>query len=202
MIKTLFIYLAGTIKKGHDNDKELEWTQEDIDFLKKHIQCPEVILLNPADRLDDLSIQKSVFGRDLFQVFSSHLVLVDGRGKRGLGVGAEMMFAKMNRIPVVTWVPKESYYHRKDVHILGQFVEDYFHPFVENLSDCLAEDLQQAADWINQVYLPGKAHIKGPELMSDCVQHYLVHQLHKDTTMNQWVCEQPRLQEKAANFQN
>src|ERR1700722_9849273 len=144
MEKHLYIYLAGTIKKSNE-DQDLDWTQEEMILLKRSLSPVELTFLNPAMRSDDLSDQKSVFGRDLFQVYSSHIVLVDAREKRGLGVGAEMMFAKMNRIPVVAWLPEKTHYHRQKIHLLGQHVESWIHPFVFNLSDYLAPSLEQAA---------------------------------------------------------
>ncbi|MDB6081124.1 MAG: hypothetical protein JWO53_396, partial [Chlamydiia bacterium] len=101
MKQIISIYLAGTIKKGKDEEHELCWTTEHKELLQKCCPNTELLFLDPATRSDDLSDQQSVFGRDMFQVFSSHLVLVDTRGRRGLGVGAEMMFAKMHQIPVV-----------------------------------------------------------------------------------------------------
>src|SRR5882672_8272072 len=102
------IYLAGSIKKGHERSEETYWTEEDMSLLKMSLAKYEVSFLNPAFRTDDLSDMKSVFGRDMLQVFSSNVVFVDARDRRGLGVGAEMMFAKLNRIPVITWAPTNS----------------------------------------------------------------------------------------------
>ena len=98
MKRVISIYLAGTIKKGKEEDHEECWTVEHKKILQESCSQVELLFLDPATRSDDLSDQKSVFGRDLFQVFSSDLVLVDTRGRRGLGVGAEMCFAKMNKV--------------------------------------------------------------------------------------------------------
>src|SRR5580704_10722245 len=103
----LAIYLAGSIKKEHEKGDDYYWTERDINLIKQCLPDFEISVLNPASRTDDLSDQLSVFGRDMTQVFSSNFVFVDARAKRGLGVGAEMMWAKLNRIPVVTWAPKE-----------------------------------------------------------------------------------------------
>src|SRR5690348_7658831 len=100
MKSKIAIYLAGSIKKGHEKSDESFWTEEDMDFLKKQIAPHEISFLNPAFRTDNLSDQRSVFGRDMVQVFSSNIVFVDARARRGLGVGAEMMWAKVNKIPV------------------------------------------------------------------------------------------------------
>lgn len=188
MEKKLYIYLAGTIKKSPE-DKELEWTQNEMLFLRRYLDPIQITFLNPATRSDDLADQKSVFGRDLFQVYSSHLVLVDAREKRGLGVGAEMMFAKMNRIPVITWLPEDTHYHRQTIHLLGQHVESWIHPFIFNLSDYLAPSLEKAADWIQQILMKGKVNIKGPEVTQEAIHHYLTTQLHHDHDMQTIVKE-------------
>lgn len=186
MNKFLYIYLAGTIKKSKD-DQDLEWTQGDILLLKRCLAPLQVTFLNPAIRSDDLSDQKSVFGRDLFQVYSSHCILVDAREKRGLGVGAEMMFAKMHRIPVIAWLPEESHYYRQKIHLLGQKVEPWIHPFVFNLSDYLAPTLEQAAEWIQNRLLKGKVNVKGPEVAREAIQHYLATQLQHDNGMHEMI---------------
>lgn len=183
----LCIYLSGNIKKGKEDENELSWTQEDMDMLQRQIPSVKLTFLNPASRSDDLSDQKSVFGRDLFQVYSSHLVFVDARGKRGLGVGAEMMFAKMHDIPVIAWLPENSHYHREHIHLLGQHVTSWIHPFVFNLSDYLAVDLMQAGCWINDFLLANKVSIKGPESIKEAMNYYLENQLQRDSGMHEMV---------------
>ncbi|MBX7067417.1 MAG: hypothetical protein K1X28_09315 [Parachlamydiales bacterium] len=130
MKQRIAIYLAGTIKKGHEDAHASHWTDEDMDLIRTALNRFEVVFLNPAFRSDDLSDQHSVFGRDMLQVFSSHVVFVDARERRGLGVGAEMMWAKLNQIPVVTWAPRDSHYHKSDAIILGSAVKNFIHPFV------------------------------------------------------------------------
>jgi hypothetical protein len=61
----------------------------------------------------------SNFGCDLYLVGCSDVILVDARTKKGIGIGAEMMFASVKRIPVITWAPRNSHY-RKD------FIPDVF----------------------------------------------------------------------------
>lgn len=89
----LAIYLAGSIQKGHEKS-DYFWSDSDLSVLKDGLSRYEVSFLNPALRSDDLSDQHSVFGRDMLQVFCSNIVFVDARSRRGLGVGAEMMWAK------------------------------------------------------------------------------------------------------------
>lgn len=75
MKSKIAIYLAGSIKKGHENPNESFWTDEDINLLKKRLSLYEVTFLNPALRSDDLSDQRSVFGRDMLQVFCSDKIV-------------------------------------------------------------------------------------------------------------------------------
>lgn len=176
----LAIYLAGTIKKGHENSNETHWGDREINALKEALHPYEVSFLNPAFRSDNLSDPHSVFGRDMLQVFSSHVIFVDARDRRGLGVGAEMMWGKVNRIPVVTWAPKNTHYHMSKAVLLGKPVEDYIHPFVYALSDVVVETLEEGAKWIKKI----KEHsIKGPECMHAAMQYYKDSQLSQDRPM-------------------
>jgi hypothetical protein len=184
MKKRIAIYLAGSIKKGHENPKESFWTDADILFLKKAFEPQEAIFLNPAFRTDNLSDQHSVFGRDMLQVSSSDIVFVDARDRRGLGVGAEMMWAKMHQIPVVTWAPRDSHYHKSATTILGVPVDNFVHPFVEGLSDQIVENLEEGVKAI-QKCLTGLVSIKGIKHIHSAIQHYKNAQLEKDVPMQQ-----------------
>lgn len=90
-MQDLTFYLAGKIQKAHKAPNEVYWSEVDLNALKKVMAPSTLHFLNPAFCGDDLSDQKSVFGRDLMQVPSADIVLVDARDRRGLGVGAEMM---------------------------------------------------------------------------------------------------------------
>lgn len=68
MVK-IAIYLAGSIKKDHEKDDVSFWTDDNMNVLKSSLQGYAVSFLNPAFRSDDLSDQRSVFGRDMTQVF-------------------------------------------------------------------------------------------------------------------------------------
>lgn len=186
MSSKIAIYLAGSIKKGHENPNETFWTDEDITFLKEQLTAYEVAFLNPAFRLDDLSNSHSVFGRDMLQVFCSHVVFVDARDRRGLGVGAEMMWAKLNKIPVVAWAPKDSHYHKSQTTVLNVTINDFIHPFIDALSDKIVENLQEGAQWIKKfMEEPTNLKIKGIEHMNVAMDYYKENQLHKDDPMQQ-----------------
>lgn len=190
------IYLAGTIKKAHEKSDETYWTEADISLIKHELSKYEVSFLNPALRSDDLSDQFSVFGRDMLQVFGSDIVFVDARDRRGLGVGAEMMWAKINTIPVVTWAPRNSHYHKDHTTILGKPVANFIHPFVESLSDKIVENLVEGAQWIEFILSNPRREIKGVQYIGSAMQHYKENQLHQDQPMQELLSLSDELQQR------
>ncbi len=144
---------------------ESRWTEGDRQLLQKLLPEFKISFLNPDLRTDDLSDQRSVFGRDMLQIYSSDLVFVDARDRRGLGVGAEMMWAKHNRIPVLTLSPKDSHYNKTSTMLLGVPVQNWVHPFVESLSDGIVSDLQEGARWIKEKLFDPAHPKKGMEFV-------------------------------------
>lgn len=183
MKQSVAIYLAGTIKKGHEVSDLLCWTDEHMTQIQEGLKDFNVSFLNPALRTDDLGDQFSVFGRDMLQVFTSHIVFVDARDRRGLGVGAEMMWAKMNGIPVVTWAPRNSHYCKDQAVILGSCVTGFIHPFVAALSDNIAENLVEGAQWIAEMMSNPSTPVKGVEYIRSAMQYYRDTQLDQDRPM-------------------
>lgn len=192
------IYLAGNIKKGHEELNEDYWSGTELSVISEALKPIHVDFLHPAIRTDDLSDQKSVFGRDLSQVYCSNVVFVDARQRRGLGVGAEMMWAKMNNIPVVTLCPSESHYKRSNVNILNVSVDNWVHPFVENLSDVIVATVHEGAKWIKDVLVRKDSDviIKGPESLRETMQYYCQTQLHKDEPMQILSANNPNIYDR------
>jgi hypothetical protein len=192
----LAIYLAGSIKKGHEPLNELFWTDVEMDVLREALPEFEIGFLNPALRCDNLSSQKSVFGMDMLMVYSSDIVLVDARQRRGLGVGSEMMWAKVNRIPVVTFAPMDSHYRMSNASVLGCQVKDWVHPFVECLSDYIANSLEEAALWITR-HLDGENDpIKDISSIHEAMAFYHETQYTIDLPMQELVENSERLKNR------
>ena len=190
-MKTLSIYLAGNIKKGHEDSSAIFWTEEDRQVLQKQLPDHKLIFLNPATRTDDLSDQKSVFGRDMTQVYCADIVLVDARERRGLGVGAEMMWAKVNQIPVITLAPKKSHYNREVCTLLGVEVPDWIHPFIESLSDAVVDNLEEAASAMAHVGV-----VRDKSYIHEAMEHYRTSQYPHDLPMQELIESSEHLQEK------
>lgn len=195
MKSKIAIYLAGSIKKEHEKVDDSYWTEEDLSFLKDRLSDYEVAFLNPAFRTDNLSDQKSTFGRDMTQVFSSNVVFVDARERRGLGVGAEMMWAKVNRIPVIVWAPRNSHYRKDRTTVLDVAVENFVHPFIESLSDKIVENLEEGAKCIHEC-MSNFNSIKGIETVCTAMQYYTESQLKHDIPMKELLLSSTELEKR------
>ncbi len=201
-MKKIAIYLAGSIKKDHEKTDESFWTEDNMLLLRSSLQGYLVSFLNPAFRTDDLSDQHSVFGRDMTQVFCSDVVFVDARERRGLGVGAEMMWAKLHSIPVVTWAPKNSHYNKDKTTILGVPVEGFIHPFVQSLSDRVVATLEEGAEWIHKVKSTPTYEIKGIGHIKEAMEYYKERQLHDDQPMQEMIGSHDELKQRIMNGLN
>lgn len=202
MTKKISIYLAGKIQKAHEDSNETYWTEKDQKELKAALSSHQVHFLNPALRTDDLSDQKSVFGRDMIQVFSADFVFVDARDRRGLGVGAEMMWAKMNGIPVITWAPLNSHYHKESASLLGVEVKSWVHPFVVALSDKIVSSLQEASSWIFTVIDNPATFFKNSQSIYDAMNYYMDEQYRFDNPMKHLAEINQKLKERFHSVKN
>jgi hypothetical protein len=196
------IYLAGSIRKGHEKADETFWTDEDMLFLKKALSEYDVSFLNPAFRSDNLSDQRSVFGRDMTQIFCSDVVFVDARDRRGLGVGAEMMWAKFHKTPIVTLAPTDSHYNKSKTTLLGVAVENWVHPFVESLSDAIVENLDEGAQWIRKSVSASAPEIRGVEYIQLAMQYYRDSQLPNDEPMKALIAANQKLHKRVWGLKN
>ena len=185
MKRDICVYLAGKIQKAHEHANESYWTEEDCDLIRNALPDYQVHFLNPAFRTDDLSDQKSVFGRDMTQVYSADFVFVDARDRRGLGVGAEMMWAKVNQRPVITLAPLGSHYHKEQTSLLGVEVEGWMHPFVEHLSDVVVEDLREGAEWMCAFLNGDIGPAKNLDYVDETMQYYFETQFEHDQPMQE-----------------
>ena len=182
-MKTINIYPAGGVQKGEHDKGKVSWADEDMNVFRRLLAPANVNFIDPRYRNDNLNDHFAVFGRDLMAVRVSDFVVVDGRQKRGVGVGQEMLFAKLEGIPVITVAPKESHYRKGKLHYLGQKVDDYVHPFIFSTSDIIVENFEEAAGWIKE-YLEKPVPIKGSRLTEDAIQAYMKKYMADDDHVN------------------
>lgn len=172
MTRPLRIYLSGSIRKGADDPRPSDhfWTRDDEEAIRSGIGSP-VELLNPAKtdiRRQDFGLN---FGCDLHLVSISDVMLVDARRAKGIGIGAEMMFAAQCGIPVITWAPWETHYRRSSVSdVFGEDLTNWIHPFVFGLSDHVVDELERAIDIIRD--LAGGEPITKTVAIGDLIDRY------------------------------
>lgn len=141
------IYLCGSVKKGlTDNRPEEEfWAPRDEEAIANALDRP-VELLNPSKTQIRRSDYFVNFGCDIFLIQSSDLLFADLRSEKGIGVGAELMFARQAAIPVITWLPPDSHYRRDLTDVFGEDLHNWVHPFAYALSDYIEDSLDAVCE--------------------------------------------------------
>lgn len=103
------------------------------------------------------------------------------------------MIAKQRGKAVIGWVPKESHYRKSQTSLLGKPVSGWVHPFVESLTDYIANDL---ADMVKAISLfsSGDLNIKNKEIIDKAMNHYLESQYPNDYPMQNLIEGHPILE--------
>jgi hypothetical protein len=204
MQNRISIYLSGSVIKDKSKEENTAlWGEHEITTVSAALAPVEVNFLNPSDRNDDLSDSHSVVGRDLMQVYFSDFIIVDAREKRGVGVGAEMLFAISNDIPIVTIVPRNSHYHKDKLEQFGQTMENWTHPFLDGLSTIVAPSLEEGLELIKSQILPRlswKADFGTNTILFQKIKYYLDTQLANDMPMQSFFQKDPQLMQRKNEF--
>ena len=165
---TVSIYLCGGIRKD-ENDRKIIWSDEDKETINRFLGDVEILdpKRNP-ERYDPFA----AFGCDLNDIKHADIIMVDCRQKRGMGIGAEMVIAKMLGKPVVTVAPRNSHYRRDKLDHFGKEICDWKHPFMIGLSDMVADTVEEAAEWVREFSeKPGK--VKDGSVVEEAIEYYL-----------------------------
>lgn len=134
------------------------WSDSDEALITNSLNH-QIELLNPGKIVIDRRDYWLNFGCDIFLVSAADLVLVDLRRKKGIGVGAELMFADQFEVPVIGILGDHSDY-RKDklTGVSGQDLTEWTHPFAFGLCDTLCLSVEDACNLINT--FANKAQVK------------------------------------------
>jgi hypothetical protein len=127
------------------DDRKIVWTQEDKDAMRR--MCPEMEFLDPQ-RNPERHDPFAAFGCDLNDIREADFMIADMRQKRGIGIGAELVVAKMLKKPVVSVCPRNSHYRRDALDHHGKMIRNWEHPFMASLSDAVVESPEEAARWV------------------------------------------------------
>lgn len=156
--RALLVYLSGNVRKGSEDTRPADafWSEEDEQRIVAGVRSGDVVLLNPARSRVDRADHRANFGCDLHLVRTSDAVLVDARGERGIGVGAEMMFARYVGTPVISVCPPNTFYRRDLIRdVGGEDLHDWTHPFLAGLSDEVVADVDDAAACLDSLIRDG-----------------------------------------------
>lgn len=146
------IFLSGSVKKGVSDARSIDhfWKNEDVEYLLNNLKFG-VSIHNPNDLEISLTDAEARFITDFKELLTSDLMIVNAITKKGIGVGAEMFFARYNKIPVYTISPLGSYYHKND-----GFEAEWTHPFIYELSNCIFESVAELVNYLNEMWEKGK----------------------------------------------
>lgn len=151
-MKCFKIFLSGSVQKQFKelNMGKTYWKTEDEEYLRNNLNFP-VKLLNPNTITIDKSDTEGRFKEDLTMVLESDLIFVDAKDKKGIGIGSEMILAKMYKIPIYTICPLNSHYRKKI-----STEQEWIHPFLYELSDKIFESKEEMVLYLNRLYKMGK----------------------------------------------
>lgn len=145
------IFLAGSVKKTFSelDVKKEYWKQKDEQYLKRNLDFP-LELFNPNSlSISEFDSEKR-FVSDLTELLSSSFIILDARNRKSIGVGSELMLAKMCKIPIYTICPVDSHYRK----------ERWIHPFIYELSDKIFDSNEKLVYYLNQMNKLGKLIIR------------------------------------------
>jgi hypothetical protein len=175
--------MAGNVRKVSKEPEDDSWRNEFKKKLKEKLKNIDISFVDPTNRPDIIKDSYAIFTRDMYLTSNCNLIVVEASSKTGIGVGVEMLIAKMNSIPVVSVVPKNSYYRAMDKHLKGKLSKEqrdrWIHPFMLSLSDAVVENLDEAAKWISE-HLKEKKKIKDISIINDAIKYYRKNYYDKD----------------------
>lgn len=178
------IYCSGSIIKGANDSNKLCWSDVERQEIRKSAEPCDITFLNPDDPVADLSDSEALFGRDMFQIEQCNTVVIDGRERRGIGIGVELLAAKHFRRPVIGIIPPNSYYRQSNVAYRGGFVDEYIHPHFATLLDTIVDDFSAAGLWIRDE-LPVLQVGTAQDVLDRAVTAYRHRLLSSDTPMRE-----------------
>lgn len=166
------IYLAGKVAKGDEIGNVEDWRKRYADSLKEESE-EELFFLDPEDANLDESDSMEIVGHDCSQIKDCDLVIVNAEKKLGVGTAQEMIVAKYFNKYVVSLIPEDSHYCRKNLNMYGNIIEKWIHPFMNMLSDMIVSDLaqlQKAFPQIIKTIRSGK--IKNISIIDEACEYY------------------------------
>lgn len=176
------VYCSGSIIKGKADNGKLCWTSSERSKLVNGANRIHIEFLSPDDPIEGLNESNLVFGRDLCQIKIADVIVVDARERRGIGIGVEMMAARIYGTPLIIVAPKNSYYRMDTLEYRGSRVNNYIHPHLEILADSIVDSFEEAGRQIKS-WQDTKLKPKSLETLNHSIHEYETKLLPNDKPM-------------------
>lgn len=149
------LFLSGSVQKKFKNTNSncKYWETDDEEYLRKNLLFP-CTLFNPNSLTVSFFSPEMRCKEDFRAILQSDYIIVDATDKRGIGVGAEMVLAKMHNIPIFTICSQGSHY--KNVFSGCEWI----HPLIFELSDKIFDSIVNLVDYLNEAFKLGKIYPK------------------------------------------
>ena len=157
-LNTYKIFVSGGVRKKF-RDGQIDctyWHQKDELFLAKKLVFPCEIFNPDALTVSFFSSEERI-REDFRALLTSNCILVDARAKRGIGVGAEIILAKMHKIPIYTLCPKDGHYR------VSSEEREWIHPLIFEFSDAIFESIDDITSYLNELFKNEKLCMKQVE---------------------------------------
>ncbi|MDE5539428.1 MAG: hypothetical protein K2J20_02955 [Bacilli bacterium] len=151
------IYLSGKVPK-QDNEFCEDWREyyQKVLLSKKYLSN-KLEFIEPMDSNLDESNFELVYGHDCSLIKNCDLVIVNAEDKTGIGTSQEILIAKYYKKYVVIVIPENTDYCRKNITLMGRFIETWIHPFAYVSSDLIINDIKDIdLEFINEEIKSGR----------------------------------------------
>lgn len=177
-MKKINVYIAGLIP----DDESDNWRDE---LCKKLAEKSGFALVNidpskyhEGSDFDDNNSQ-FVVGRDCFMIQKSDLVIVNLVDEIGIGASQEMLLAKYFKKPLIGIAPRGGRFNREEKKVMGKVFRNWIHPFVNLTCDKVAENADEAADFIRKFFSSSRK-AKDFSIIEEALEYYKNEHYHLD----------------------
>jgi hypothetical protein len=182
-MRRIGVYCSGSIAKGTSDTKKLCWTIRERQQVSRGAEPIDIVYLNPDDPIPDVGNTLGQFGRDMFQILTADVVIVDGRERRGIGIGVEMAAAAAMGTPTVIIAPANSQYRSDELQYRGVTVRNYVHPHVSALASVIVDTFEEAGSALADAVARNRGERHVPDWLTAAISEYKENVLARDTPM-------------------
>lgn len=166
------VYLAGKVAKGDEIGKIEDWR---IRYKEELNECTkeDLFFMDPDNPELDESDSMEIVGHDCNLIKTCDLIIVNAETKLGVGTAQEMLIAKHFKKCVVSVIPENSHYCRKNMNMYGNIIEKWTHPFMDTISDIIFNSVHELVlDFDIIIEKISKGNIKDITIIDKACDYY------------------------------